>query len=199
MGTDLRERVASRLEELGLKPIPTSIAAGLGRDFLSDIVKGRKRSVRGDKLNQLAMALRLTPRELLGSSEEASAAATVPLVGYVGAGDAAHFYSQDQGELDRVEAPEEATSYTTAREIRGRSMGRMLEGWLVFTGERQRGVPDAFIGRICEVGLPDGRVLIKKIARTKMPGVFNLLSETEDPILEEEVEWSAVVTSMRPR
>lgn len=52
-----QERVRKRLQELGKKPIPAAVEAGLGRDFISDIVAGRKLSVQGAKLPQLARAL----------------------------------------------------------------------------------------------------------------------------------------------
>ncbi|MER9355518.1 XRE family transcriptional regulator [Mesorhizobium sp. M0514] len=124
---------------------------------------------------------------------------SVPLVGYVGAGAAAHFYADTQGELERVPAPEGATQDTVAMEIRGESLGALFEHWLVYYDEIRSPVTTDMIGRLCVVGLIDDRVLVKKLQRAKSPGLFHLLSNTEAPILDAEVLWAAKVKSMVPR
>jgi hypothetical protein len=55
------------------------------------------------------------------------------------------------------------------------------------------------IGRLCVVGLLDDRVLVKQIKRSKSPGLYHLLSNTEGPILDVEITWGARVKSMVPR
>ena len=203
MVEDVLARVEERLEAVGLSATAASKLAGLSEDAIRNmrraVEKGDRKGVTTRTVSALAPVLRTTAGYLMSGEGdgEAPALRSVPLTGYIGAGDAAHFYGDDQGEFGRVDTDD--PDAVSARELRGRSMGRLLEGWLAFTGERQHGVPESFIGRICEVRLPDGRVLIKKVSRSKLPGLFNLLSETEDPMLDEEVEWSAVVTSMRPR
>ncbi len=168
---------------------------GRGQTGVSSWERGRTEPTRED-VARVAEALGIPVAELEGAARETR---KVPLVGYVGAGDAAHFYAVDQGELDSIEAPDTSPPPISAREIRGRSMGMFYEGWIVFTGERQPGVPDPYVGSVCEVGLPDGRILIKQVRRAKLPGLFHLFSETEEPMLDEEVEWSAKVLDMRQR
>lgn len=123
--------------------------------------------------------------------------ATVPLVGYVGAGAAAHFY--DAVDLGHVAAPEGATDDTVAMEIRGESLGALFEHWLVFYDEVRSPITPDMIGRLCVVGLIDERILVKKIQRSKTPGLYHLLSNTEGPILDAEVVWAARVKNMVPR
>ncbi len=48
------------------------------------------------------------------------------------------------------------------------------------------------------VGLSDDRVLVKKI-RKAANGLFDLLSEREEPIRDVSIEWAAVVTDMKPK
>lgn len=132
-------------------------------------------------------------------SEEGSEIEEVPLVGYVGAGAAAHYYGESQGELDRVRAPKNATKDTVAVEIRGASLGELFERWLVYYDEVRRPVTPDLIGRVCVVGLPDDRVLVKQVKRAKTPGFFHLISNTEQPILDVEIVWAARVLSMEPR
>ena len=122
-----------------------------------------------------------------------------PVVGYVGAGAVAHLYAAGQGPFDEVDAPDNATDDTVAVEIRGDSLGPLFNEWLVFYDEVMSPVTPDLIGRLCVVGLPDGRVLIKKIARARAEGLYHLLSQTEDPIMDAEVLWAAKVTGMTPR
>lgn len=120
-----------------------------------------------------------------------------PLVGYVGAGATAHYTAA--GELGEVEAPADATDNTVAVEIRGDSLGSFFDRWLVFYDDVRRPMTSDLIGRLCIVGLEDGRVLIKKPQRSRSKGLFHLLSQTEDPILDVAIEWAARVKSMVPR
>lgn len=124
---------------------------------------------------------------------------TVPLVGYVGAGAEAHFYAVAQGELDRVPAPTNATKTTVAVEIRGRSVGEMFDRWLVYYDDVRSPITADLIGKLCVVGLPDNRILVKKIRRSKQQGRFDLLSENEPPIEGAAIEWAAKVTQMAPQ
>lgn len=61
----LRERIARRLEELGRGPIEAAIAVGLERNFLQDILKGKKRSFNRSAQPQVARALDWSIPELL--------------------------------------------------------------------------------------------------------------------------------------
>lgn len=124
---------------------------------------------------------------------------TVPLVGYVSAGAAAHFFG-DQGDLDEVPAPDGSTESTVAVEIRGESLGALFDRWLVFYDDVKRPITTDQINRLCVVGLADGRILIKKIQKSRgRQGLYHLLSNTEAPILDVEIEWAARVKNMVPR
>lgn len=125
--------------------------------------------------------------------------ATVPLVGYVGAGAATTFFPQDSGHLDDVPAPDGSSEATVAVEIRGDSLGSFFDRWLVYYDDVRRPVTSDLINRLCVVGLDDGRILIKKIQRSKTRGYHHLLSQTEAPIFDVVIEWAARVKSMVPR
>ena len=58
--------------------------------------------------------------------------------------------------------------------------------------------PD-LIGKLRVVGLGDGRIMVKKVQRSKSPGYYHLLSNTEEPILDAVIEWAARVKNMVPR
>ncbi len=167
--------------------------------FLSD--DGYKYVPKIDKLLKIAEQSGLPlPTDLLAAEDtHVRERRTVPVVGYVGAGAAAHFYGTGDGELDRVEAPDYANENTVAAEIRGESMGPLLEHWLVFWDEvRTRVTPD-LLGHICVVGLPDDRILVKQLKAASAPGLFHLISNNEAPMLDQEIMWAAKVKGMQPR
>jgi hypothetical protein len=125
--------------------------------------------------------------------------ATVPIVGYVSAGARAHLFAEGQGPLGHVSAPDDAGPRTVAVEIRGESLGPFFVEWLVFYDDVRSPVTADLHGRLCVVGLPDGRVLVKKLQPSRAEGAFHLLSQNEDPLLDQAVAWAASVTGMRPR
>lgn len=124
---------------------------------------------------------------------------TVPLVGYVGAGAAANYFAAGDGNLGKVPAPDDATPETVAVEIRGESLGSLFDQWIVYYDEVRSPVTPDLIGRLCVVGLPDERVLIKQIKRSMSPDRYHLLSNTEPPLLDVAIEWAAKVKGMVPR
>ena len=124
---------------------------------------------------------------------------TVPVKGYVGAGSQAHFYALADEDFEEVEAPEGATDQTVAVEIKGTSMGPLMDTWLVFYKDVRSPITDDLINTLCVVGLADDRILIKKIVRNGRGG-FSLLSNAAEPPIENAIiEWAAPVTGMRPR
>lgn len=132
-----------------------------------------------------------------GEATPSEGQATVPLVGYVGAGASAHFFGEQQT-LGDVTAPQWATEKTVAVEIRGDSLGSFFDHWLVFYDDVHRPMVPELVGKLCIVGLPDGRILIKKVQRSRTRGRYHLLSQNEDPILDVEIDWVARVRSMSP-
>lgn len=130
---------------------------------------------------------------------EAKATRTARVVGYVGAGAQTYFFD-DQGDLDEVPAPDSASDRTVAVEVRGESLGALFDRWLVFYDDVHRPVTTDQIGRLCVVGLRDGRIMVKKVQKSRgRNGLFHLLSNTEAPILDVEIEWAARVINMVPR
>ncbi|HEY3812837.1 MAG TPA: helix-turn-helix transcriptional regulator [Caulobacteraceae bacterium] len=149
----------------------------------------------------IARALEVEPADLFrepGAGPHAGGPKTVPLVGYVGAGAQAHFYASTDV-LDDVPAPEGATEHTRAAQIRGDSLGPLLDAWLIYYDDVRTPVTPDLIGRLCIVGLPDDKVLVKKLERSRSPGLFHLISNNEAPILDQTVQWAALVKQMSPR
>lgn len=60
----LQEIVETRLTQLKLGAVEAAVMAGIERTYIRDIVEGRKKSVRTDKIHALAAALKLDPAAL---------------------------------------------------------------------------------------------------------------------------------------
>ena len=163
------------------------------KGYLSDMESGKRPMPPGPMLERLAAALQIPAAELLRED------VTVPVVGYVAAGAEAHLYQEGDGGLDQVEAPPGARPSTVAVEIRGESLGMLFDGWLAFYDETRTPVTADLIGQLCVVGLPDGRVLIKRLLPTPDPDRFHLLANGEGSLLDQQVSWAARVLTMRPK
>lgn len=167
-------------------------AMGVSRSQFIKLERGERR-LTADYIAAAARAFNVKQSEVITEKE------TVPVVGYVGAGALTHFYSDGHGNLDEVPMPENGTDTTVAVEARGDSLGSFFNQWLIYYDEvRDPPTPD-MIGRLCVVGLPDERVLVKKLMRGSKPGLFHLLSQTESPIEDQELLWAAKVTAMTPK
>ena len=123
----------------------------------------------------------------------------VPIAGFVSAGSEMTLYAAGQGNHGEVEAPDGSSAETVAVEIRGESLGPFFNGWLVFFDDVRSPVTDDIVGKLCVVGLPDGRVLIKRLIRSRSAGLFHLYGQFGDPILDVAVAWAAQVKSVVPR
>jgi hypothetical protein len=144
----------------------------------------------------LLMGIGPGPDDRIYVEPEVEQVPKVRVIGYVGAGSTAHLYEVSPGTLDEVERPQGATDDTVAVEIRGESLGPIFNHWLVFYDDVHRPVTPDLIGHLCVVGLRDGRILVKQIQRARKEGQFNLISATEKPITDVEIDWAAKVRTI---
>ncbi len=175
-----------------------ALALGMSRDTYLQHENG-VRDYDDARATAYARLLGVTPQHLRFGDATESGASQVKVVGWVGAGDAAHFYDSAQGPFDYVPAPSYATPQTVAAQVKGPSLGRLFDGWLVFYDEVHAPVTPDQIGQLCVVGLPDGRTLVKWLKAARADGLFDLLSETEAAMPDQEILWAAKVIGMQPR
>lgn len=190
MGNNLK----SLREAHGLTLDEAALRMGLSRGGYIKLERGERR-LTSEYIARAASVYRVPQVDVIGGDEPD----TVPLVGYVGAGAEAHFYATGQGPFELVPAPEGSNEKTVAVEIRGTSLGALFDQWLVFYDEIRTPVTPDLIGKLCVVGLPDERVLIKQIKPSRERGLYHLLSNTEPPILDAQVDWAARVRNLVPR
>lgn len=195
-----REWIADGLKKPGKGKRKLANALGLDPSAVTRLLDGT-RLLKLHEIPKIAAYLGEMPPGMEGfipeSDDTEEDTPTVPVKGHVGAGAQAYFLPQEV-ELDRVEAPASSTEKTVALEIRGTSLGELFDRWLVFFDEVQSPVTAALIGKLCVVGLADGRVLVKKLKRAR-GGLYDLLSNTEEPIRDAAVDWAAKVKIMAPR
>ena len=133
----------------------------------------------------------IKPWQLMFDAEES--AATVPLMGYVGAG-AKICTDGIEYPADDVEAPPEYTPSTAALCVRGDSMyPAYFDGDLIYYDTQQGSTPQHFIGQHVVVKLTSNDIYIKQIANGSSPKKFNLLSFNAPPMLDVEIEWVAKI------
>jgi phage repressor protein C with HTH and peptisase S24 domain len=197
-------RIERRLKALGMKAATASRKAGLSSDAIRNMKRGNTKGTNAATLQKLAPVLETTAAWLL--DEEGDEAAeptedrdTVPLVGYVSAGATMHF--MPAGQLGTVTKPDNASKNTVAVEVRGDSLGPVFDRWIVYYDDVRRPITQDLIGKLCVVGLADGRVLIKQIKRAKKGHGFDLISQSpaEKPIRNVDIEWAGRVKQMMPR
>lgn len=182
--------VRSGLDKDGKTQTGLATAIGVKQPQISRMLAG-DRKIKLTEIPRIAAYLGVPPPE--------RAQFTVPLVGYVGAGAAAHFFAEAQGPFADVTAPEGSTEDTVGVEIQGDSLGAFFDRWIVFYDDVRRPVTNDLIGKLCVVGLSDDRVLIKKLIKSNDKKRFHLISLTEEPILDVIVDWAARVKTMVPR
>lgn len=201
MGTEMSERLKRAREDAGFAD-GVSAAAALG---VNKFTYGQhENGTRGFKRERAALYARrykvnlewlLTGRGPARPKEKHQ----VKVVGYVGAGAAMNLLAEGQEPDEWVDAPDGSTADTVAVEVRGTSLGPLFDRWLVFYDDRRDPVTRDMIGKLCILGLADGRVLIKQLAKGSAAGYWTLLSNFDAPIYDAVVEWGAVVKGMVPR
>ena len=177
----------------------SGLAGALGRSpsAVTDLLNGHRR-LRADEIAIVVEYLGVEPPRLIGGGGK-PLAPRAPLVGYVGAGAATHFYADGQGPFDDVDAPFDTRPETVAVQVRGHSLGPLFDNWLVFYDDLRNPPDDSLIGRMCVCSLADGRVLIKALRKSPATGLWNLLSNIEPPIYDVGIDWAAPVREMRPK
>lgn len=197
--TDTSERRRAALRKFmaarGLKAFSWADKSGVRESTIRGFLAGRARSLNQSTLDRLAKSVGVSVPELLGESER-SERTTVPVVGYVGAGDFYPFDDHAQGDgMDFVEVDVSAAD-PIAVEVRGNSMAPVYRDRDRVICSRLRGADMAgCVGKDCMVALPDGRVLLKKVHKGSRARRFTLLSYSaqEDPIQDVVPEWCAPV------
>ena len=196
---DTRPDTAIRLEQARLRRGFKSAKAAARRfnwNYDGYIQHERGERGYGKKAAEYADAYRVSLAWLL--TGEGPESATVPVVGYVGAGGDVVYSEELDGE-DTIGRPSAAPENAVAVQIRGDSLGHGFDRWYAVYDRRQAPVTENLIGVLCVVGTEDGRSLIKWVRKGSRKGRYHLVSGTG--AIEEDVPlaWGAEVIDLKPR
>lgn len=195
----MKEWVISALEHSGLSQseLARELTKNHGwadnRSILNKIVTG-DRELKADELYDISRA---TGYPIPG---EGSVEATVPLMGYIGAGaEIMPDFEQVPPEgLDQINVPFPMPADMIAFEVRGISMLPVYkEGAVVICFREQKKPIESFYGEDAAVRTSDGRRFLKTIMRGD-PGV-NLISWNAPPIEAVALEWVGEIFAVLPK
>lgn len=162
---------------------------GLSEKKVSEMLSG-KRKIAADELPHISRFFRSAPPGFDRKER------LLPIVGRVGAstdGTVIHA-TGDQGIFGEIEAPIGARGTEAVVEVAGHSMGLYApDGSLILYDDRREPPHEDMIGEVCVVGLPDDRVLVKRLRRGSRPGLFDLESIVGETMRDQPIEWAAVV------
>lgn len=126
--------------------------------------------------------------------------ATIPVVGYIGAGAEVHSiddHTKGQG-FDEIDAPPGMLN-GIALIVRGNSMEPKYDDGEVIYIEKTLYSLDTLIGEICYIQLSDGRCFLKRLQHGSRPGTFNLISYNAPAILDVIVERAYPIAFTKPK
>lgn len=200
--SSLKEIVKRRLEETGQNPFEAARRGNLERVFVSDIITGKKQSVRGANLEKLAKALLCDPADLVtGSGRERGERITYgEIIGYAGADPEGRIlFAEGQGTGDYAPMPVGASQNARAVQINGYSMPFFAEDGALVWFDRQTSLPTPdMLNQVVVCQLETGEVLIKRLQRGTSPGRYNLAS-LSGPLRENErLAWVAEIVAIVP-
>lgn len=195
--------VAPRIYHFGMATLTKfRERAGLSQARLADLVGTSQPQIqrleKGKRGLSRKWALRIAPHVGAVAEELMFGDRSVSLVGHVGAGSEAHFYAESDQPFGRAKMPPGGSESTVAVQVRGDSLGGPLEGWVIYYDERRDPPTSDLLNQLCVIGLPGGKVLVKKLMRGRTEGRFDLWSLNGSPIIDAQVEWAALVIAMVP-
>lgn len=191
----LADRIRKRLDALGLSAASVSRDAGLGRDYLRDVLNGKSQNPSAQSIALVAPLLKTSLGYLMtGAGDEE--VEPIEVRAYVGAG-AVITRVTDDAPLERVEAPPGATGIAGAAIVRGTSqLPALRDGDVVFWGE-QTDDPSAYINLECVCILSNDQWLVKTLLPGSRKGLYTLISHNAEPIHDAEVVAASPILWVR--
>ena len=122
----------------------------------------------------------------------------IKVIGEVAAGGKVLFY-EPKKVRDCNEQPPHARITTVALEAGASLRGVAESGWLYFFDHEKKPPAQELIGRLCVVATKSGDVLVRTLQPGRRRGRFDLESTTEPTLRDQDIEWAAAITWIKPR
>lgn len=127
---------------------------------------------------------------------------TVPVVGYVGAGQMVFpidSYQKGNGMEEVICPPDVNPNTVVALKVKGDSMlPAMQEGWIIYYNREVFGMNGDCLNKLCVIGLHDDSVMVKELRKGYKKDAFNLHSYNAPIIEDVKLKWCAPVLFIKP-
>ena len=173
---------------------------GMTPTTLYNYLQGSTRSLRGDTQAMIAAAYGLSEQEIFGGQggDSMKRPDYVPVVGKVIHGLGLMLFEGLAENFETVPAPEYATENTVCLIVDGGQFGDFFDGWHIFYENERAALRPELVGKLCIMGLNDGRVVCRWIRPGAMPDRYHLVSHVGQPMFDQTIVWATKVIGMRP-
>lgn len=123
---------------------------------------------------------------------------SVPLKGYIGAGQAVQ--ALPDGMDEEIEAPADRRPDTVAAIVRGDSMlPTFRDGWVLYWSKQLP--PNAMLNELCIVQLENDEIYVKVLRQGSRPDLWTLqsINATVSDLVDQVVRWVAPIDWIKPR
>ena len=183
------------MRTLGWSQTELARRSGVSIDLIRKYFTGMVDKPRGDVLPNLASALSVSTIWLEHGASLRNM--TIPLIGFVGAGERFFPESNSGEELVEIKADDLDLFAVT---VRGNSGLPVYKQGEVVVCSRTAGTNEnSYLGSDCVVMLRTGEAYLKKVIRGARLGTVTLLSYNGDPIENVSIEWAAPVVMVLRR
>lgn len=184
---------------IGKKIKEIRLARDLSQTQLAQMVGCKQADVQRIESGDVRNSKYLAPiLKLLNLSEDTQA--TVPVVGFIGAG-AEVFTIDDHAKGDGIEEVPAPPGMLNgiALIVRGDSMSPKYDDGEIIYIEKTLHAIESLIGNICYLQLSDGRCFLKRLRPGSRPGTFNLISLNGPAIPDAVVERAYPIAFVKPK
>lgn len=147
-----------------------------------------------NRINKAAEVYNVSVAEVVSAQHE------IPVVGTVSHGGTALYGSS--GDKDLIAPrPNDATSATVALLV-GKGVtvpGIAIENYFLYHDDKRPGVPEEHVGKLCFVKIRGGDALIRRVFSGSEIGRYDLVGIGFETMRDQEIEWSAMLTWLKPR
>jgi len=199
--SDLPIRIAAAMKAIGfnqpqLAKAASAPGAPVSQQAVQQLISGRNSTSR--HLPAIAQALGVSLDWLVAGrgSRGGRRRSESFLVGKVATGGEIRRFS-GTAHRKRIDAPF-GSDTPNAVEVSGNSQLPLQDGWLLYYGPEQQGVPEKCIGKLCVVQIQDGPTMLKTLHRTGRKDLYRLESWGGAESIEAKIIWAARVTDIRP-
>lgn len=122
------------------------------------------------------------------------------IIGVIGPGGQVHFREQEADRNGANMPPRGPTDYMVALIVeKGGGGSHATDGSLIYYDSRREKPTVDMLGKLCVVGLTDGRTIMARLLPGSRPDFYHLIGTDSSALLDQTVEWAARVAWIEPQ